>query len=160
GPSVPTTPFLVTVDTTAPVVGLYVDATTTNDTTPLVRVNATDANLGTSTTLTLDIDTNNHGDFLDAGESGYATATLHIGHAVSLLSPALAVGTVQMRARVSDLAGNQGTSATVSLTVSSSGSSFPATDRTALSNAISPGFVPGVFDPPAPWPGFPPLIWI
>src|SRR5262249_37134317 len=72
GPSVESTPFLVTIDQTAPALTLYNDATTYS-TSPQLWVNSTDRSLPASTTVTIDVDLNNDGDFLDAGESGYAT---------------------------------------------------------------------------------------
>jgi YD repeat-containing protein len=94
-------------------------------------VTATDLyGFAASATVTLDVDKNNDGDFLDAGEAGYQTGTLVNGSALFTLAPALAVGTVKVRARVSDLAGNEGTSATSTLQVQSSGSAWTLTDLT------------------------------
>ncbi|NLF06830.1 MAG: hypothetical protein GX594_02475 [Pirellulaceae bacterium] len=61
-------------------------------------------------TAYLDVDLNNDGDFNDEGEAGYTTATLVDGAAAFNVSPALAEGTYNLRARVSDAAGNEGES--------------------------------------------------
>jgi RHS repeat-associated protein len=128
--SAETIPFLVNVDRTAPSVTVNADASTYTKA-PLVRVTATDLDLAVTTTVTLDVDNNNNGNFTDAGESGYMTGTLTNGVALLTLSPALtSTGTVGIRARVSDLAGNEGTSITASVQVVSSGSGYTATDLT------------------------------
>src|SRR5262249_41218397 len=75
---------------------------------------------------------NNNGSFTDTGETGYATSTLSNGVAVFALSPALAASTVGLRARVTDKAGNEGTSATSTMTVQSTGSAWTITDVTPL----------------------------
>jgi hypothetical protein len=63
--------------------------------------------------VALDVDLNNDGNFTDLGESGYASSTLQAGAATFQVSPALTPGhTYPMQARVTDEAGNQGTSAT------------------------------------------------
>src|SRR5437867_2203401 len=96
-----------------------------SSTTPQVRVTASDANLASTTTVTLDVDTDNDGDFFDQNEIGYTTGTMTNGLALITISPPLSNGTVQVRARVSDMAGNEGQTATQSLIVqSSTGSSI------------------------------------
>ncbi len=109
--------FLATVDLTGPKVTLNVAASTASRA-PQVRVNASDLNgLPNGTTVTLDVDTNNDGNFTDAGETGYAAGTLTDGW-VNITLPTLSgQGTYTLQGRVTDLAGNQGTSATVSLQV-------------------------------------------
>src|SRR5262249_55840631 len=126
--SVESAPFLVTVDLTAPSVTLSADATT-YDTTPTVRVTATDLNLAASTTATVDVDLHNNGIF-GAGETNYASGTLTNGVAIITLPTALSIVTVGMRARVSDKAGNEGTSNTQTVVVQSSGSAYTTTDLT------------------------------
>jgi hypothetical protein len=99
--SPPSVEKLITVDLTAPTVALTV-APTTFDTAPEVRVTSSDlVGLPANATVTLDVDLNNDGDFLDAGESGYATSHLSNGFADFQVSPALSLGTVKMRARES-----------------------------------------------------------
>jgi RHS repeat-associated protein len=124
--SPPTTDYLVTVDLTNPAVTLTT-ATTTAALSPWVYVTATDLNgvpndtTNTSYYVQIDVDKNNDGNFTDTGESGYATGVLHDG-AVAIQLPKLAsTGTYPMRARVLDIAGNQGTSATVTVNVYSPG---------------------------------------
>jgi RHS repeat-associated protein len=118
--------YLVTVDRTAPTVVLTAPAATATRG-PQVRVTASDLNglpnagglYPSGVTVTLDVDTNNDGNFTDAGESGYATATLVDGTALITVPTLAAAGTYPMRARVTDLAGNQGTSGTATVVVSS-----------------------------------------
>jgi RHS repeat-associated protein len=124
--SAPAPDYLVTVDLTAPTVVLTAPATTATRG-PQVRVTASDLNglpnagglYPSGETVSLDVDLNNDGNFTDAGESGYATATLVDGTATITVPTLSAAGTYPMRARVTDLAGNQGTSATVTVVVSS-----------------------------------------
>ncbi|MBI1918883.1 MAG: SBBP repeat-containing protein [Planctomycetes bacterium] len=111
-------PFPVTVDLTPPVVTLTFDSPTTS-TSPQVEVTASDDNLASTTTVTLDVDLNNDFDFADTGETGYTTGTMTDGLALITISPPLSIGTVRLRARVSDKAGNEGQSAVKSLTVQS-----------------------------------------
>src|SRR5262249_7586714 len=125
--SLESAPFLVNVDRTAPSVTLSADATT-YDKTPTVRVTATDLNLAASTTATVDVDLNNNGIF-EAGETNYASGTLTNGVAAITL-PALSIATVGIRARVSDKAGNEGTSSTSTVVVQSSGAGYTITDLT------------------------------
>ena len=130
--------FLATVDLTAPVVALTAPATTT-EVRPEVTVTASDLNgLPDGTVVTLDVDLDNDTLFTGLGETGFATATLAGGAATFTLPTALAVGTtVGMRARVADLAGNQGGSATSSVQVVSvvpwtvGGAGAPAADPEA-----------------------------
>ncbi len=93
---------------------------------PMVTIQASDALAGfpANATITLDVDLNNDGDFTDAGESGYAT--LNLGNAygdksgtVSLPLPTAlpAAATYGIRARITDIAAVQGTSAAVTTTV-------------------------------------------
>jgi hypothetical protein len=101
-------PLKVVVDTTNPTVTLSTP-TSTVDPTPQLIVTATDNyGLSATTTVTLDVDLNNNGNFTDTGEWGYRTATMTNDVAVFNLSPALTAGTYPMRARVDDLAGKQG----------------------------------------------------
>jgi RHS repeat-associated protein len=127
--SLPSNPFLVNVDLTGPSVLLTVPATT-NSKGPPVIVSASDLNgLPNGTAVTLDVDKNNDGNFTDAGETGYATSTLTDGFA-SFTLPALPnTGTFPMRARVTDLAGNQGTSATATLQLTAAGSPWSLTGQ-------------------------------
>ena len=89
----------MTVDLTAPTVTLSAPATTVS-LHPQLTVTATDAvGLPATGTVTLDVDLNNDGNFTDAGESGYQTATLTNGVAVFNIGTALSVGTVGLRVR-------------------------------------------------------------
>jgi len=111
--SAATQPFIVVVDLTPPTVTLTVPATTTQ-LNPQVKVTAWDLNgLPNGTAVSIDVDLNHDGIF-QVNEQGYATGTLQNGQATITLPPLSALGTYSMRARVSDRAGNQGTSTTVS----------------------------------------------
>jgi hypothetical protein len=98
-------------DTIAPVVTLTAPGLT-NDATPTVTVTAQDDNVPSGTPLTLDVDLTDDGDFDDAGELNYRTATLVNGSAQFDVTPPLPAGTRRLRARVRDAADNEGVSAT------------------------------------------------
>jgi RHS repeat-associated protein len=141
--SQPTSEFLVTVDNTAPSVTLLAPSVTASEG-PQVEVQASDLNgLPDGTSVSIDVDKNNDGNFTDAGETNYATGTLKDGF-VNMKLPNLAAtgtGTYPMRARITDLAGNQGTSATATLQVVSPGTNgTPAawTGATAQSPSADP----------------------
>jgi hypothetical protein len=95
--------------------------------------------------VALDVDLNHDGDYLDAGESSYTLGTLSGGVATFDISPALAEeGTYTLRARVSDIAGNEGTSAvaavvvdTTAPTVTLSGPSAPVTAGGPISYTVT-----------------------
>ncbi|RDD63071.1 DUF4347 domain-containing protein [Ferruginivarius sediminum] len=92
----------------------------TSDTTPSIDVSASDTLSGVpdGTTVAIDVDLDNDGDFTDPGEAGYATGTLS-GGAVTIDLPALADGSYRARARVTDVAGNEGTSGVLTFDVDS-----------------------------------------
>jgi YD repeat-containing protein len=123
--------FLAIVDLTAPAVTLTAPATTT-DTSPSVTVTASDLNgLPNGTTVHIDVDLNNDGNFTDTGESNYASGTLTNGTATIKLPNLTAGTTVQVRGRLNDQAGNQGTSNVVSMTIQT------ATSWSASTQALS-----------------------
>jgi hypothetical protein len=136
-------PFLVTVDLTPPVVDLTAPASTT-DRSPEVRVTATDLHgLPDGTHVRLDVDLNNDGDFTDTGETAYTTSTLTSGSATFSVQPDLTVGTtVRMRARVTDLAGNEGTSLSKSVEITPATVSLTNDYRTV--DPLSGRFLPQV----------------
>jgi len=79
---------------------------------PLVTVQVADDHpIPDGTPVALDVDLNGDGDFDDAGESGHTTASLTAGEATFAIAPGLAHGSYALRARASDVAGNEGTSA-------------------------------------------------
>jgi RHS repeat-associated protein len=135
--SVESSVFKVTVDLTAPTVALSV-ATSTYDTSPQVRVTATDNN-GVSTTATLDVDLNNNGNFTDPGETNYSSAAFSGGVAIFDVSPALSTGTYKMRAEVKDKAGNTGYSATYTVTITNTGGNSWTTSITKDSTDVNTG---------------------
>jgi RHS repeat-associated protein len=135
--SAPSAEFVVVIDLTAPTVTLIAPATT-NSEGPSVQVNASDLNgLPNGTTVTIDVDKNNDGNFTDAGESGYATGTLKDGFATIKLPSLAGTGTYPMRARVTDLAGNQGTSSTVNVQVTTVGSPWSVTAQSLASDPLT-----------------------
>ncbi len=105
------------IDTLAPTVVLV--PSITNDTTPSISVTVSDAGSGVAdgTPIYLDVDLNIDGDFNDDGEAGYTTATVTDGAATFDVAPVLAEGTYNLQARVSDAAGNEGASATETITI-------------------------------------------
>jgi RHS repeat-associated protein len=153
--------FRVTVDLTAPTVTLIAPATTTS-LSPQVTVTARDLNgvpndtTNTSYFVQVDVDKNNDGNFTDAGESGYATGVLHNGKVTITLPKLPGTGTYPIRARVLDLAGNQGTSSTVNVQVVTSGTSGTPAPWTIT--AVVPGPDPGIATTPLPPDTAPPVI--
>lgn len=109
-------PLQFRVSTVAPLVEL-VTQPYTPDLTPHVRVAlVTDAGSAANAPFAIDVDLNNDGDYDDAGELNYTQAQLNnglqeIGLARALPSAQSAGYVVAMRARVADVAGNEGTSA-------------------------------------------------
>ncbi len=85
---------------------------------PQVVVTASDLNgLPNGTAVAVDVDLNNDGNFTDPGETGYTSGTLTNGQAVIPLPALPGTGTYPVRVRISDIAGNQATSATVNVVV-------------------------------------------
>jgi Ca2+-binding RTX toxin-like protein len=108
-------------DTIAPGVTLGAPGLT-NDATPTVTVNVpAESGLQNGTPVTLDVDLTGDGDFNDIGELNYQSTTLTNGTVQFDVVPALSEGSRQLRARVSDAAGNEGISATVTVIVDLSG---------------------------------------
>jgi RHS repeat-associated protein len=105
-------PFYVTIDTTAPTVSVIMPSTTA-DLRPQMMARVWDGvRVTNGATVTFDIDRNNNGSFADANETAAQTVALSGAVADTALAatPALSTGTVQMRAYVTDTAGNVGTS--------------------------------------------------
>src|SRR5262249_2466987 len=109
---------------------------TINALNPVVNVSAIDNNaLPNTTTVTLDVDTNNDGNF-NGAEDFSTTGTLTNGSVAITLNHPLATGTTAgIRARVTDVAGNQGTSATSTAQVVAN-SAWTTTDVTAMPDAL------------------------
>jgi RHS repeat-associated protein len=107
--------FLVTVDRTAPTVNVGVPASTST-LAPQVRITASDlAGIAANATVALDLATSSSGPWT----LGYATGTLTNDQATITLPTLSSTGTWYVRARVLDLAGNQGTSTVQSVSVNS-----------------------------------------
>ena len=130
--------FVVTVaDVTAPDVALTAPALV-NSHTPEVTVSAMDGevSLPDDSTVLLDVDLNNDGDFDDDDESGYTTATLVEGTATFNVSPELADGTYRLQARASDAADNEGVSNVAAMVVDTTAPTIsigePSDTRTVL----------------------------
>jgi RHS repeat-associated protein len=118
--SSPSQPFNIVIDTTTPTVTLSVPASTPSES-AVVTVTATGnlAALPNGTAVAIDVDLLNDGGFSDPGDMNYASGTLVNGSATIALPGFSAVGTYPVRARVTDLAGNQGTSSTSNIVVTS-----------------------------------------
>jgi len=85
---------------------------------PQLQVQVSNAPYGVNPTVHIDVDLKHNGSFTDPGDQDYATATLGSnGTASFALTPLLPAGTFSIRARVSDVAGNVGVSATSSMVV-------------------------------------------
>lgn len=137
----PSNTFLVTVDLTNPTVTLSAPSTTTSFA-PQVKVLASDlSGFASSHTVTIDVDLNNDNDFSDGGESAHSTGTMANGYALITLTALAATGTVKLRARVNDLAGNEGTSSTATMVVSSQTSWSLSSDTAALTSEPAEGAV-------------------
>lgn len=130
--------LVIQISTVAPVVAASTIASYTDDLTPHVTVTAAGPVVLTNgTQVVLDVDLNNDGDFDDAGELGRTLSTLFNNKSVFQLTPALdptdpvdGAYLVQVRARVTDAAGNEGISPLHSLQVDTLGSD-------ALANYLS-----------------------
>ena len=112
------TTFLV--DNTAPTVTLTVP-TLVNTSKPTGSGTVTDSGSGVAngTIAYLDVDTNNDGDFIDASDiRDYKIGTLSGGKLTVTVPYSVPDGTYGLRTRVSDAAGNEGVSATSTMTVS------------------------------------------
>jgi RHS repeat-associated protein len=130
--------YLVTVDQTAPTITLSVPASTPTFA-PVVQVWASDlVGIPASATVTLDVDTNNDGNFTDAGEAGYATGSLVNGYA-AIPVVLTATGTYRVRAHVSDLAGTSATGAASSFTITTVGSPWTLSGATVRTSELSEG---------------------
>ena len=123
-------PLALTILTAAPAVGLTTLVTFGDDQTPHVTVTASSAlALANGTAVVLDVDINNDGDFDDPGELGRTLSTLYQGGSYFELTPALPATNpidgpylVQLRARVTDIAGNDGASPLSSMKIDTLGS--------------------------------------
>ena len=108
---------LVTVDLTPPTVTLKAPSATAS-LAPEIEVWASDlVGFAPGATVSIDADRNGDSDFDDPGEIGYATAALADGYVRITLPSFSGTGAYHLRARVSDLAGNEGTSAAANITI-------------------------------------------
>ncbi len=123
-------PLTLTIQTVAPTVEVTTFVTFSDDLTPHVTVTAFGGlGLANGTQVILDVDINNDGDFDDPGELGRTLSTLFDGGTYFELTPALPATDpidgpylVQLRARVTDVAGNEGISPLSSLKIDTLGS--------------------------------------
>ncbi|MGD9724096.1 MAG: PhoPQ-activated protein PqaA family protein [Pirellulales bacterium] len=152
----------IEIDADAPAMTATTLVTFSDDRTPHVTV--TGAGLANNTQVRIDVDINNDGDFDDAGESNRTQALLYNGSAYFQIDPALPATNaidgpylVQIRARATDPAGNEGTSALTSLLIDTLGSDaladyVYATDPTSalsaspVSTIAGSGFTVYVYD--------------
>lgn len=156
----PTLP--ITISTVAPTVSTSTKVTISADLTPHVTVAASGPlGLPNGTQVTLDVDLDYDGNFAGAGEVARTTSTLHNGGSYFQLTPALphdisgAAYNVQLRTRVTDVAGNEGISAPIQLNIDSIGNSIledyvaafdPSYNFTLVSTDIGPGFTTYTID--------------
>ncbi|MBP2303547.1 beta strand repeat-containing protein [Azospirillum picis] len=138
-----TTGGTYTFDSSAPTVTASI-AGRTKDTTPSITVTTADgtngAGVANAATVSVDVDLNNDNDFLDPGETARDNGSISNNTATFDLA-ALAQGTYTVRARVTDAAGNEGTSTTQTLTIDTTA---PAADTTAPISATD-NSGPGVY---------------
>jgi PhoPQ-activated pathogenicity-related protein len=116
----PTLP--ITVSTVLPTISATTLVTISSDLTPHVNVQASGPlGLPNGTVVTVDVDLNYDNDFSGGGEMNRTTSTLYNGKSFFQVTPALpadvggAAYYVQLRARVTDIAGNEGISTPQSL---------------------------------------------
>src|SRR5262249_9740498 len=88
------------------------------------------------TAVSLDVDLNNNGNFTGTGESNYAGSALHGGVAVFSIPSLPGTGTYPMRARVTDLAGNQGTSSTQTVQVTAVSNAWQGSAQVLTSDPV------------------------
>jgi hypothetical protein len=88
------------------------------------------------TTVTLDVDLDNDGNFTDPGETGAVTGILTNGAGMLSLGTVSVGNTVRVRARVTDTAGNEGTSGVSSVEVVSTGLSITVTPPQVAKNGL------------------------
>ena len=118
-----------TLHTTTPQLTAASAVTISSDRTPHLTITASDDGLPLDQVL-VDVDLNYDGDFDDLGELGYGTAGLYNGLGYFELNPALPANVagaayyVQIRTRADDAAGNEGTSAPLSLKIDTIGNTI------------------------------------
>ncbi len=128
---------LVTIDTTAPSVLVTVPVTTSL--TPVVDVQASDlAGIPANATVSIDVDLHDDGSFTDSGDANHTTGTLVNGF-VAIPVALSATGTYRVRARVTDTAGNEGTSNVATFTIGTVGSPWTLTDAVVRTSATVDG---------------------
>ncbi|MEX0677474.1 MAG: PhoPQ-activated protein PqaA family protein [Pirellulales bacterium] len=135
--------LVVTVRTVLPAISASTIATISADLTPHVTVAASSPlGLANGTLVTLDVDLNYDGNFGGAGETARTTSTLYNGGSYFQVTPALphdvsgAAYNVQLRVRVTDIAGNEGTSTPIALKIDSIGNTV--LDAYVTSNPFRP----------------------
>jgi YD repeat-containing protein len=149
GSTVSSDPLEFTLDTTPPVPSVSLLGANVMETgNPTLSLLVTDnVALPPQTTVSVDVDFNNDGTFNDVlpdgtPESGYATTTLTATGTTASgtlqLDPALPEGVYQLRVRVTDLAGNEGTSAPVTFYVDASPPTVTLSAPPAFTNNATP----------------------
>ncbi len=118
GNSAAVIPVSRTFDSVTPTIGLAL-ITPTDDPTPDVTVTTADGTgvgVADGATVTIDVDLNNDGDFADVGELNFVSGVI-TDNSVTITLPMLDDRTIKIRARVSDIAGNLGTSPVTTLVI-------------------------------------------
>lgn len=104
-------------DSVPPAVSL-ISPSVSSETSPIVTVSAVDNMvIPDGATAFVDVDLNADGQFDDPGELGYSTSIISQGSASVIISPSLSEGRYNLRARASDLSGNEGVSQIRSLVI-------------------------------------------
>ncbi len=128
-----TSPTLqITISTALPAVTVATLVSFTDDLTPHVTVTGGDPlGLANDTQVSLDVDLNNDGSFSGSGETSRTLSSLYNGSSYFQLTPALPATDplagpylVQLRARITDVAGNEGKSPLQSLLIDSLGNNI------------------------------------
>jgi PhoPQ-activated pathogenicity-related protein len=123
----------ITVSTVAPTITAKTLMAFTDDLTPHVTVTASDPlGLSNSTQVFFDVDLNFDGDYGDPGELSRTNAVLYNGQAYFQVSPGIpapagGMGNVQYRARITDVAGNEGASPELPLRIDVLSNTFLST---------------------------------
>lgn len=120
----------------------------TNDSTPEITVSVTDPDgpIANGTTVSLDLDRNNDGDFSDPGETNAALGTATGGSATISISPALPNRTYGLRARVSDQFGEEGISVVSTMLVDTVPPTADISDVTPDPRTVEMGVVTITFN--------------
>ena len=117
GASAPTSTVNVKIETTPPSITLTAPDFATNRPLPQLSVQIDPSKFDGPPVFQIDVDLKHDGSFTDPGDQNYFQGFLSGATTNFMLTNPLAEGTYQLRARISDLAGNVGVSPTVTMQV-------------------------------------------